>query len=189
MWYLRCGESSPLNGRKTKGFENAYLRNAAVRHEEKNPYYRFYYQEAVCERILAEFGLHSKLSHIINGHTPVRTVKGELPIRAGGRLLVIDGGFCKNYHAKTGIAGYTLIFNSHGLRLKAHQPFESREKALRDNRDIHSSSEIVETEQRRVMVYATDAGDALEAELADLALLLELYRTGKLTPSAPLEKD
>ncbi len=189
MWYLRCGESSPLNGRKTKGFENAYLRNSAVRHEEKNPYYRFYYQEAVCERILAEFGLHSKLSHIINGHTPVRTVKGELPIRAGGRLLVIDGGFCKNYHAKTGIAGYTLIFNSHGLRLKAHQPFESREKALRDNRDIHSSSEIVETEQRRVMVYATDAGDALEAELADLALLLELYRTGKLTPCAPLEKD
>lgn len=182
MWYLCCGECSPLNGRKTKGFENAYIDNPAARHEPKNPYYRYYYDKAVCERILAEFGLHSPLSHIVNGHTPVQTVKGELPIRADGKLLVIDGGFCKNYHAKTGIAGYTLIFNSHGLRLKAHRPFRSVEEAVRDNSDIHSSSEIVETEQRRVMVYATDDGEQLQAELADLAQLLDMYRTGALLP-------
>ena len=184
MWYLCCGECSPLNGRKTKGFENAYIDDPAARHEAKNPYYRHYYDKAVCERILAEFGLRSPLSHIVNGHTPVQTVKGELPIRAGGKLLVIDGGFCKNYHAKTGIAGYTLIFNSHGLRLKAHRPFRSVAAAVRDNLDIHSSSEIVETEQRRVMVYATDDGEQLLAELADLAQLLDMYRTGQLLPNA-----
>ena len=182
MWYLRCGENSPLNGRKTKTFENAYIDDHGARHEVKNPYYRYYYDEAVCVRILEEFGLRSPLSHIVNGHTPVQTVKGELPIRANGKVLVIDGGFCKNYHAKTGIAGYTLIFNSHGLRLKAHQPFESKEDALRRNCDIFSSSEIVETEQRRVMVYATDDGDKLQEQLADLAMLLDMYRQGQIKP-------
>ncbi len=183
MWYLCCGENSPLNGRKTKGFEHAYLDDAAAKQEKKNPYYQFYYEQEVCDKILAEFGLHSDTAHIVNGHTPVRTVKGELPIRAGGKLLVIDGGFCKNYHATTGIAGYTLIYNSHGLRLKAHQPFRSIDEAVRENVDIHSGSEIVETERRRVMVYATDDGDALQSEIADLCLLLEMYRQGKITPA------
>ena len=132
--------------------------------------------------ILREFGLDPDTAHIINGHTPVQTVKGELPIRAEGKLLVIDGGCCRNYHAKSGIAGYTLIYNSHGLRLKAHQPFESKEQALRLNLDIHSGSEIVETETRRVMVYATDNGEALQNEIADLCRLLELYREGVITP-------
>ena len=182
MWYLRSGENSPLNGRKTKGFERAYVSDKSTWHEAKNPYYDHYHKRETCEMILSEFGLNSETSHIINGHTPVRTVKGELPIRADGKLLVIDGGFCKNYHATTGIAGYTLIYNSHGLRLKAHQPFESIEEALKENRDIHSSSEIVETEGRRVMVYATDDGEALQNEIADLCRLLELYREGVLTP-------
>lgn len=183
MWYLCCGENSPLNGRKTKGFEHAYLDDAKAKREKKNPYYEFYYEQEVCERILSEFGLRSDMAHIVNGHTPVRTVKGELPIRAGGKLLVIDGGFCKNYHATTGIAGYTLIYNSHGLRLKAHQPFRSIEEAVRENIDIHSGSEIVETERRRVMVYATDDGDALQNEIADLCRLLDMYRQGKIMPA------
>ena len=96
--------------------------------------------------------------------------------------MVIDGGFCKNYHETTGIAGYTLIYNSHGLRLKAHRPFESTEAALCENRDIHSSSEIIETEQRRVMVYATDPGEELQSKIGDLCLLLDMYRSGVIRP-------
>ena len=102
-------------------------------HEESNPYYRFYEEEKVCNMILHEFGLYSERSHIINGHTPVRTSKGEHPVRANGRLMVIDGGFCKSYHKTTGIAGYTLIFNSHGIRIKSHQPFQSVFAALTEN--------------------------------------------------------
>ncbi len=179
MWYLFRGEHSPLNGRKTKAFERAYIDDRAAWQEDKNPYYRYYYQRETCERILEEFGLQGAMAHIVNGHTPVRTVKGELPIRAQGKLLVIDGGFCKNYHAATGIAGYTLIYNSHGLRLKAHRPFKSIDAALGENRDIHSSSEIVETERRRVMVYATDDGDVIQQEIADLCTLLDVYRSGQ----------
>ena len=110
----------------------------------------------------------------------MRTVRGELPIRAGGRLLVIDGGFCREYHDTTGIAGYTLIFNSHGLRLKAHQPFESVDAALRTNHDILSHSEIVETERYRVMVDETDAGERIREQIADLFALLQMYRSGEI---------
>ena len=179
MWFLFRGEYSPLNGRKTKAFERAYIDDKAAWQEDKNPYYRYYYQKETCERILDVFGLHGAMAHIINGHTPVRTVQGELPIRAEGKLLVIDGGLCKNYHAATGIAGYTLIYNSHGLRLKAHRPFESIEAAVSENRDIHSCSEIVETERRRVMVYATDDGEVIQREIADLCALLDIYRSGQ----------
>ena len=173
LWYLWCGRLSPLCGRNLKTFERAFIEDKTAWAEEKNPYYELYYQEEVCERILAEFGLFSRYSHIVNGHTPVRTGKGELPIRANGRLLVIDGGFCKEYHRTTGIAGYTLIFNSHGLRLKAHQPFESVDAALRDNKDIHSSSEIIETEKHRVLVDDTDSGEAIRERIADLYYLLK----------------
>ena len=180
LWYLRCGVNSPLCGRNTKGFERAFISDKRAWHEEKNPYYDLYYRREICESILSEFGLHSETAHIINGHTPVRTVKGELPIRAEGKLLVIDGGFCRNYHEKTGIAGYTLIYNSHGLRLKAHRPFRSPDEALRDNFDIHSDSEIVETERRRMMVADTDIGESLRSEIADLRRLLEHYRSGRI---------
>ncbi len=182
MWYLRCGENSPLCGRKIKAFERAFIDDPSAWKEDKNPYYLHYYNRATCEKILSEFGLHSSAAHIINGHTPVRTVKGELPIRADGKLLVIDGGFCKNYHETTGIAGYTLIYNSHGLRLKAHRPFSTISEALRENRDIRSRSEIVETEQQRMMVSDTDIGSTLQSEIDDLYRLLEMYRTGAITP-------
>lgn len=188
MWYLRCGENSPLCGRKIKAFERAFIDDRSAWQEDKNPYYRHYYNRATCEMILSEFGLHSAAAHIINGHTPVRTVKGELPIRADGKLLVIDGGFCKNYHETTGIAGYTLIYNSHGLRLKAHRPFSTISEALRENLDIRSRSEIIETEQQRMMVGDTDAGTAIQNEIDDLCRLLEMYRTGAIASKEECSK-
>lgn len=180
MWYLWCGKKSPLCGRNIKTFERTFIADKSAWNEEKNPYYNFYYEKETCEMILREFGLDSPSSHIVNGHTPVRTVKGELPIRADGKLLVIDGGFCKDYHEKTGIAGYTLIFNSHGMRLKAHHPFESVSNALNENKDIHSDSEIVETESARVMVEDTDDGGRIAEQINDLRQLLELYKKGQI---------
>ena len=182
MWYLWCSPDSPLCGRNIKTFERAFIPDRSAWREEKNPYYDYYYQRETCEMILREFGLNADTAHIINGHTPVRTVKGELPIRADGKLLVIDGGFCKEYHSTTGIAGYTLIYNSHGLRLKAHHPFRSVDEALGENRDIHSDSEIVETGTHRMMVLDTDSGENISKKIDDLKKLLSMYRSGKLQP-------
>lgn len=180
MWYLWCGEKSPLFGRQIKTFERAYLSDKEAWAEETNNYYKFYHKENICHMILREFELYSPTSHIINGHTPVKTGEGEQPIRANGKLIVIDGGLCKEYHKTTGIAGYTLIYNSHGLRLKAHQPFESVYKALRENKDIESSSQMVETEKMRVMVKQTDNGKKLQEDIDDLERLLRAYREGKI---------
>jgi fructose-1,6-bisphosphatase-3 len=176
MWYLWCGKKSPLCGRNIKTFERAFIKDENAWNEEKNPYYKFYETAATCDMILSEFNLTSGNSHIINGHTPVKTVKGELPIRADGKLIVIDGGFCEAYHNTTGIAGYTLIYNSHGLRLKAHHPFESVSEALKENKDIHSDSEIVETEENRIMVSDTDNGERIKREIDDLYELLKTYK-------------
>ena len=140
MWYLWCGRKSPLSGRNIKTFERTYVKDESTWHEASNPYYQYYEQEKICNMILHEFNLYSDRSHIINGHTPVRTSRGEHPVRANGRLMVIDGGFCKSYHKTTGIAGYTLIFNSHGIRIKSHQPFQSVYAALTENKDIESRS-------------------------------------------------
>lgn len=175
MWYLWCGRKSPLSGRNIKTFERTFLSDKHTWVEETNPYYKFYEEEKTCNMILREFGLYTSMSHIINGHTPVRTGEGEQPIRANGKLLVIDGGFCKDYHKKTGIAGYTLIYNSHGLRIKAHQPFESVYQALRKNKDIESDSHLVETEKSRVMVRDTDVGKHILEDIADLEKLLQSY--------------
>lgn len=175
MWYLWCGRKSPLCGRNIKTFERTFLQDQTAWTEESDPYYRFYEEERICNMILREFGLYTPLSHIINGHTPVRTGEGEQPIRANGKLLVIDGGFCKDYHKTTGIAGYTLIYNSHGLRIKAHQPFESVYQALRENKDIESDSQLVETENSRVMVRDTDDGKKILEDIADLKKLLRYY--------------
>jgi fructose-1,6-bisphosphatase-3 len=180
MWYLWCGYHSPLSGRKIKTFERTYINNHTVWLEEINAYYNLYESENFCKMILEEFGLHSALSHIINGHTPVKTCLGEQPIRAGGKLLVIDGGFCRSYHKMTGIAGYTLIFNSHGIRIKAHKPFESVYKALGENKDIESVSQIVEIEENRVMVKDTDIGKRILEDISDLQMLLLSYRSGEI---------
>lgn len=175
MWYLWCGRKSPLSGRNIKTFERTFLQDEETWVEETNPYYQYYEEEKTCNMILREFGLYTSMSHIINGHTPVRTSEGQQPIRANGKLLVIDGGFCKDYHKTTGIAGYTLIYNSHGLRIKAHQPFESVYQALRKNKDIESDSSLVETEKSRVMVRDTDVGKELLEDIADLEKLLQSY--------------
>lgn len=146
--------------------------------EPKNPYYSFYKQEEYCIKILHEFGLDTSMSHIINGHTPIKVADGESPVKANNRLIVIDGGFCKAYQKTTGIAGYTLIYNSHGMRLKAHQPFESVEKVLTENKDIESSSNFFEKEPERVMVKDTDNGQIILETIKDLELLLSAYRQG-----------
>ena len=175
MWYLWSGRQSPLCGRNIKTFERTFIEDKEAWKEETNPYYRHYQEEKTCNMILREFGLYTDMSHIINGHTPVKTIEGEQPIRADGKLLVIDGGFCRNLHETTGIAGYTLIYNSHGLRIKAHQPFESVYQALRENKDIESDSNFVETEKMRVMVRDTDAGKKILEDISDLKKLLEYY--------------
>ena len=178
MWYLWCGRKSPLSGRNIKTFERTYVLDENTWFEQSNPYYKFYHEEKICNMILHEFGLYSERSHIINGHTPVRTSKGEHPVRANGKLLVIDGGFCKSYHKTTGIAGYTLIFNSHGIRIKSHQPFQSVYAALTENKDIESKSELVETEKERLMVRDTDIGKKIKEDIDGLKMLLQAYRNG-----------
>lgn len=180
MWYLWCGKKSPLFGRVIKTFERTFLSDPESWKEEENAYYKFYHTEKTCNMILREFGLYSSMSHIINGHTPVKVGNGEQPIRANGKLMVIDGGFCKDYHKTTGIAGYTLIYNSHGMRIKSHQPFESVYKALRENKDIESTSMTVETEKARVMVKDTDNGKRILSDINDLERLLRAYREGEI---------
>ena len=180
MWYLWCGRKSPLSGRNIKTFERTYVKDESTWHEASNPYYQYYEQEKICNMILHEFNLYSDRSHIINGHTPVRTSRGEHPVRANGRLMVIDGGFCKSYHKTTGIAGYTLIFNSHGIRIKSHQPFQSVYAALTENKDIESRSELVETERERLMVRNTDTGKKILEDIKGLKMLLQTYREGTM---------
>ena len=180
MWYLWCGKKSPLSGRNIKTFERTFISDQRAWIEDKNPYYRFYQREEICEKILQEFGLDSPQSHIINGHTPIKVADGESPVKANNRLIVIDGGFCKAYQKTTGIAGYTLIYNSHGMRLKAHQPFESVEKVLTENKDIESTSNFFETEPERVMIKDTDNGKKIMESIHDLELLLAVYRHGNL---------
>ena len=176
MWYLWTGKKSPLCGRNIKTFERTFIQDKQAWKEPTDPYYKFYHTEETCNMILREFGLFSPLSHIINGHTPVKTVEGEEPVRANGKLIVIDGGFSQAYHKTTGIAGYTLIYNSHGMRIKAHQPFESVEKVLEENKDIESTSTMFETEADRIMVGDTDEGKEIKEEIQMLKKLLEVYR-------------
>lgn len=176
MWFLWGGEKSPLCGRVVKTFERDYIENKNFWKEKSNPYYSKYYDESFCSQILHEFGLYDVHSHIINGHTPVHAVDGENPVRANEKLFVIDGGFCRSMNKTTGIAGYTLIFNSHGLRLKAHTPFTSVEDALMNNTDIESESEIIEKDVYRMFVRDTDIGKKLQEDIADLKKLLDNYR-------------
>ena len=180
MWYLWCGEFSPLCGRRTTTFAHIYLRHVPeVLAEPRNPYYAHSQQAAVCLRILREFGL-SETGHIINGHTPVKVSRGESPVKADGRLFVIDGGFCRAIQKTTGIAGYTLISNSHGLRLMRHDPFTSLERALESNSDIHTESQPVETYPVRQFVSDTDEGAELADTIRDLEDLLAAYRSGMI---------
>ena len=178
LWYLWCGAKSPLFGRSAMTtFERLYIADPATHTEVKDPYYSWYNDEAACRRILAEFGLPGT-SHIVNGHVPVQEKNGESPIKGGGRLVVIDGGFCRAYHEKTGIAGYTLVYSSRTMSLRTHQPFESAEKAVRENLDILSQKNILETENHRILVEDTDEGEVLRERVHDLKQLVTAYQLG-----------
>ena len=179
VWYLWCGKKSPLFGReKMASFERLYLSDPSTWEEPQNPYYHFHDQEEVCNKILTEFGITDPNAHIINGHVPVKLINGENPIKAGGKLIMIDGGFCKAYQTQTGIAGYTLVYNSRGMRLVAHQPFEGLKKTIAGNVDIHSSSNVFETLQNRVKVKDTDIGSSISDKIEDLNMLVSAYQMG-----------
>lgn len=181
MWYLWCGNDSPFSGRVFHTFERAMVDDKDTWAEPRNPYFNYWDDEDTARMILSEFGLDPDTGHIINGHTPVKAKKGESPVKAGGKLFVIDGGFCKAYQATTGIAGYTLIYSSHGIRLKSHRPFEGVAKVLSDNADIESDSVSIEEFPRRRYIADTDEGNGLRRRIAALRELLELYRAGELT--------
>lgn len=179
IWYLWCGKNSPVFGRnRMTTFERLLIADESTWDERKNPYYQYSSDEAVCIKILREFGLSEEHSHIMNGHVPVRTKDGESPIKANGRLVLIDGGFCKAYHPRTGIAGYTLIYNSQGMRIVAHEPFDSVEKAIKENKDIHSTSTVFESLHTRIKIADTDTGRGIKQRIAELSALLEAYRAG-----------
>ena len=178
LWYLWCGRLSPLFGRSAMTtFERLYVADKATHTEVKDPYYTWYNEESACRRILAEFGLPGSC-HIINGHVPVQEKNGESPLKGGGRLIVIDGGFCRAYHEKTGIAGYTLTYSSRDMSLRTHQPFVSAEKAITENIDIVSRENILEQENRRVLVEDVDEGEILREKVHDLKQLVIAYQLG-----------
>lgn len=178
MWYLWVGINSPVSGRIVKTFERSYIRDEKTWKEPQNDYYRLNRNKEECVKILNEFGIYSLQGHIINGHTPVKVKKGERPIRAEGKEICIDGGFCKAYQGSTGIAGYTLIFNSHGIRIKSHYPFQDIAHVLTQNADIESESEQIELEPKRVMIADTDEGKKICQRIEDLKRLLQAYRQG-----------
>ena len=181
MWYIWQGANSPLFGKdKMATFERYFLAEKELWKEKKNAYYLLLEDENVMNGILDEFGLDREISHIINGHVPVKTKNGENPVKCGGKVLVIDGGFSKAYQKETGIAGYTLIYNSYGLILAAHDPFESTEAAIEKERDIHSDSVIVKRTLERKTVGDTDVGKVLKERITDLEALLDAYRSGQI---------
>lgn len=179
FWYLWCGQDSPLFDKsKMATFERYFLTDKETYAEEKGYYYDLRNREEVCDMILDEFGVEGAHRHIINGHVPVRINKGETPIRANGKLMVIDGGFAKAYHATTGAAGYTLVFHSRGFQLVKHEPFTSAAEAIRNGTDIVSTTEIVELSKRRMRVRDTDKGHVIELQIKELTELLYAYRHG-----------
>ena len=181
IWYIWAGPNSPVFGKdKMATFERYLVVDKELHKETKNAYYRLLDSEMVVNRILQEFGLDEQRSHIVNGHVPVERKKGETPIHCGGKLLVIDGGFSKAYQDKTGIAGYTLVVNSHGMRLVAHEPFESTESAILHESDIFSDSFILETTALRQKISDTEIGAELKESIHQLEELLQAYRDGIL---------
>lgn len=181
MWYLWCGQDSPLYHKdKMTTLERYFVSDEEAYKEVKGAYYVLANQKETCSRILKEFGLDPTKSRIINGHIPVRTLKGESPVRAEGLRLVIDGGFSKPYHKTTGIAGYTLIYNSHGILLVEHESFETKEKAIREGTDIHSRELLVEFKNHRMLVRDTDLGKELSEQINNLKKLVMAYRHGMI---------
>ena len=179
LWYLWCGRNSPMFGRhKMTTFENVYLNEKELKVEGKDPYYLFQEDSVVADKILAEFGLSGSKCRIINGHVPVKVKSGEDPLKAGGKIIVIDGGFSRAYHDKTGIAGYTMVYSSRGVSLRAHQPFTSLQDVVFNNRDIESKVNVFETMANRMLVESTDEGRQIKELISDLKLLIQAYNKG-----------
>ena len=184
LWWLWAGRNSPIFGRdRMTTFERRLIKDESAWTEPKNAYYTLYQDPAVCDMLLKEFGLEGPHCHIINGHIPVKAKKGESPIKGNGKLIVIDGGFCKAYQPTSGIAGYTLIFNSRNIRIVSHQPFAGRQEALFNNYDIANDSLVFERMEARMKISETDNGRILQEQVDDLRLLLLAYRTGAVTES------
>lgn len=179
VWYLWTGEYSSLFGkREMTTFERYFIKDKQTHKERKNPYYYLREQEEICRKILTEFGLDPDQGHIINGHTPVKEIEGENPVKANGKMIVIDGGFSKAYQSTTGIAGYTLLYNSFGMQLVAHQKFTSKEEVLQNGTDVVSVRRLVDEELERKKVRETNVGEQLLREIAILKQLLA-HRSAK----------
>ena len=184
MWYLWCGRFSPLSGRVVKTFERTYFADRSTWEEPRDPYFSHTEDPAMCARVLEEFGADVERGVIINGHTPVHAAAGESPVKAGGRLVVIDGGFCQAYHSTTGIAGYTLIADPEGMRIKAHRPFGSIADVLDLNADIVSDDDRFQRNPRPLFIGDTDTGADIRGQITDLRALLDAYRTGEISERA-----
>lgn len=181
MWYLWSGAQSPLFGKdKMATFERYFIADPATHVERKNPYYSYHQNEEMADRILETFGLDPATARIVNGHVPVKVKKGESPVKANGKLIVIDGGFSKAYQGQTGIAGYTLISNSYGLLLASHYPFVSTQTAIEQEIDIHSDARLLERAPKRLRVGDTDLGQTIQRQIADLQSLLAAFRAGDI---------
>jgi len=180
MWYMWGGIHSPTCGRVLKTWERTLIDDESYWKEPEDPYYVYCKKENICEKILEDFKVDARVSHIINGHTPIRASKGESPIKANGKLIVIDGGFCKAYHKKTGIAGYTLVYSSHGMAIKAHGAFTDIHSAITRQEDIISTTDLFEPEKERVLVCNSDVGDSIDGTLKSLEELLWAYRAGMI---------
>jgi fructose-1,6-bisphosphatase-3 len=179
--YLWCGKDSPLFDKsKMATFERYFLTDKTTFKEEKGYYFQLRDNEDICDRILDAFGVKGSNRHIINVHVPVHASKGENPIKANGKLMVIDGGFSEAYHSETGIAGYTLVYHSRGFQLVQHEPFTSAEEAILKGLDIKSTTQLVELSAHRMLVANTDKGEELRAQVEDLRQLLYAYRHGIL---------
>ncbi len=184
VWYLWCGKEAPsYDKEKMVTFERYFITDKTLHKEPKGHYYTLRNESHICDRLLDEFEVPGEDRHIINGHVPVKTIRGESPMKADGKLLVIDGGFSKAYQPETGIAGYTLIYHSHGLELVQHEPFQSAQKAIEEGQDIKSTTFVVQFTSKRRMVKDTDKGAKLKTQIRDLKELLTAYRNGYIKES------
>ncbi len=185
LWFLWCGKDSPLSARKkTTTFERLLIEDSKTWEEPKNAYYSAWNDSNIVQKILEEFSLGGEHSHIINGHIPVQYKKGETPVKADGKLILIDGGFCHAYQKTTGIAGYTLIYNADGMRISAHEPFRGVENAIKSNTDIISETVVFEKASDKIRVKDTDIGEGIREKIDDLTTLVECYETGLIKERA-----
>ncbi len=181
LWFLWCGKNSPLCAReKITTFERLFVADKSAWDEPKNTYYKSWNNEKIADKILAEFSLGGQGAHIINGHIPVKRSKGENPIKAGGKVIVIDGGFCHAYQSTTGIGGYTLIYNAEGIRISAHEPFTGKINAVKNNADIISDTVVFEHTEDKILVKDTDQGEVIKRRIRDLLELEEAFQMGQI---------